>query len=371
MSIVHFSRRHSQRRIRTDALRMNSTSILAETTIYPATDATVARAARCLLAGQLVGLPTETVYGLAARGDDANAVNRIFTAKNRPHHNPLILHVATAAEAFTLFADEFVESLRQRAERLSIFWPGPLTMIGPRHPSILDHVTAGGNTVAVRVPDHPVALAVLRELAELAGCVVPVAAPSANLSNYVSPTTARHVFDGLGEHVAMILDGGACRVGLESTIVWMPTDDSPLQVLRSGAISSAELSVAVGEQVVSANSRRETKPDVVAPGQFAKHYSPRTPMLLMREDTRPSSSPGFSGRVLQIIFGPIDDDLPRETANLWSFNPDGKLETAAAALYATLRQADNLRFDLIVVTGCVEDGLGLAIMDRLRRASQK
>ncbi len=353
-----------------DVTRMKNATTQAGTKIYPATKESIARAAGCLWEGQLIGLPTETVYGLAARGDDAKAVRQIFTAKNRPRHNPLILHVATAADALCLFTDEPSSHLQQRAERLSAFWPGPLTLIGPRHWSILDEVTAGGDTVAVRVPGHPLALAVLRELAEIAGRVVPVAAPSANPANYVSPTTARHVADGLGEHVAMILDGGACRVGLESTIVLLPEDASPLRVLRSGAISPTQLSETVGETVASQTAPPGDAPAVAAPGQFAKHYSPRTPMYLTGARSPTAVSRMTSDRILRIIFGPIEDVTIPEQQYVWSFNPDGKLATAAAELYATLRRADDLHFDAIEVSGCPEEGLGIAIMDRLRRASQ-
>lgn len=350
---------------------MKNATTPAGTKIYPATVDAIARAARCLLQGQLIGLPTETVYGLAGRGDDASAVAQIFEAKDRPRHNPLILHVATAVDALTLFTDEPSALFRHRAARLSVLWPGPLTLIGPRHLCILDEVTAGGETVAVRVPDHPVALAVLQKLAEIAGRIVPVAAPSANLANYVSPTTAGHVADGLGDDVAMILDGGACRVGLESTIVLLPADASPLRVLRSGSITPKQLSEAVGEPVVGPTSPLEDAPTVAAPGQFAKHYSPRTPMYLTSVPSPMLASPPASDRVLRIVFGPIEDLSPQERRNVWSFNPDGKLATAAAELYATLRRADAFQFDAIEVSGCPEEGLGIAIMDRLRRASQR
>ncbi|TWT56257.1 Threonylcarbamoyl-AMP synthase [Allorhodopirellula solitaria] len=340
-------------------------------TITPATEEAISRAASCLLHGQLIGLPTETVYGLAARGDDAEAVAQIFAAKNRPRNNPLILHTASAADAFTLFADDCSPQLWQRARRLSGFWPGPLTLIAPRHRSILDDVTAGGDTVAVRVPNHPVAIAVLQSLAGRAGQVVPVAAPSANRSNYVSPTTAQHVAEGLGDQVEMILDGGPCHVGLESTIVLLPADDSPLCVLRSGAISPAQLSEAVGEPVESLPASPRGAAVVAAPGQFAKHYSPQTPLSLSSDPTPGGVRCDRSGRVLQIVFGPIDAVPGGDCGHMWSFNPDGKLETAAAQLYATLRRADDAQYEAIQVSGCPEVGLGVAIMDRLRRASQK
>lgn len=339
--------------------------------IFPATDEAIARAAQHLLEGRLIGLPTETVYGLAARGDDASAVRQIFAAKNRPQSNPLILHVATAADAMSLMSEVNSSDRQHRFERVSKFWPGPLTIIVPRSRAILDCVTAGGDTVAIRVPDHPVALAVLRQLAQIAGHVVPVAAPSANQANYVSPTTARHVADGLGEHISMILDGGACRVGLESTIVLLPADDSPPRVLRSGAISPVQLAEALDEPVIGPTAEPSHAVEVAAPGQFAKHYSPRTPLRLYPGDRPSPPSHLKTDHVLKIVFGPIADRTLHDPQCVWSFNADGQLATAAAQLYAVLRRADALGFDTIEVNGCEEVGLGVAIMDRLRRASHQ
>ncbi len=354
-----------------DPTRLRNVTNLVERKVFSATDVAIRRAANCLFAGELIGLPTETVYGLAARGDDAKAVERIFTAKKRPRSNPLILHTATASDAFGLFSEECSSNFQEQADRLSKFWPGPLTLIGPRSGAVLDHVTAGGDTVAVRVPDHPVALAVLRELSRIADCVVPVAAPSANRANYVSPTTAHHVAAGLGEHVAMILDGGPSRVGLESTIVLLKGDASPPRVLRSGAISPAQLSEAIGQPVEGVPPHPTDAPPVAAPGQFAKHYSPRTPLCLVKAGSPSAETSSGGGRVLRIVFGPVDERLSPNHGEIWSFNPDGKLESAAAELYAMLRRADALDFEQIQVDCCAEDGLGMAIMDRLRRASHR
>lgn len=363
---------------------MPSNPLLRPVTVNPSSES-IARAAEYLLAGELVGLPTETVYGLAATGDVESAVDKIFAAKNRPRTNPLILHVACTADAISLFADDLSPVVRDRIKRLDPYWPGPLTLIGPRHHSILDHVTAGGDTVAVRVPDHPVALALLRQLATVAGKPIPVAAPSANPSNYVSPTTASHVAEGLGAHVAMILDGGPCRVGLESTILFLGTETTPARVLRSGGISVEQLSETLGEPVlgpdpkpVSEHSQHD--PSVVAsPGQFAKHYSPRTPVILLaKPDSEErefpcaeSPAPRRLSRVLRIVFGPVENAIPDGVGDVWSFSPDGRLETAASELYATLRKADAGQFDLIEIVPCTESGLGVAIMDRLRRASRQ
>lgn len=320
-----------------------------------------------MLDGQLIGLPTETVYGLAGRGDDALAVESIFAAKGRPHHNPLILHVADASDARQWLADDLGEVLQNRFSILQRYWPGPLTLIGPKHSRVLDQVTAGGSTVALRIPDHPVALALLNEMKRQHGIAVPVAAPSANLSNYVSPTTAAHVANGLGDRVSMILDGGPCRVGLESTIVFLGTPDTPPRVLRSGQIDAGDLADRLGEPVIGPQNRLPVvapEPDTVAaPGQFAKHYSPHKPVALLPLGTQWIPKQG----VLRIDFV-ADDDHDRSPAH-WTFAADGRLETAAANLYRVLRDADASAYQRIEIVACPEMGIGIAIMDRLRRSA--
>ncbi|SMP72207.1 L-threonylcarbamoyladenylate synthase [Neorhodopirellula lusitana] len=372
--------------------------------LEPMTLAQVERAAEFLLAGELVGLPTETVYGLAARGDDAGAIERIFLAKGRPRTNPLILHVADVNDVPQFFTKELDSVVQRRLDCLSTLWPGPMTLIGPKRETVLDAVTAGGATVAIRVPDHPLARAVLRRMKELAGEVIPVAAPSANVSNYVSPTTAEHVRQGLGDRIAMVLDGGACRVGVESTIVHLGSSEDPPSVLRSGffgvetivqRIDSAELAGQVVVQSATSAAQSEDQP-AAAPGQFAKHYSPQTQLVLLPPGDR---SP-IPDDTLRIVFEPVEGsrsgssnprllnrslpnagladtrlsnadrvntDLAGE--NLWTFAEDGTLETAASNLYAVLRKADATRFHRIEVVACEESGIGVAILDRLRRAA--
>lgn len=336
----------------------------------PTADA-IAAAARALLRGRLIGLPTETVYGLAARGDHTDAVNSIFAAKGRPRHNPLILHVGTTDDARSLLADDLDERLKNRLERLQSFWPGPLTLIGPKHASILDEVTAGGPTVAIRIPDHPVALAVLKEMKRQNGSAVPLAAPSANVSNYVSPTTAEHVATGLGELVEMVLDGGRCRVGLESTIVFLGTADTPPCVLRSGRLSEHDLAARLGESVaIGALGEQAAAPEtrrIAAPGQFAKHYSPHTESVLLPIGTPPNPREG----VLRIDFAATTnlETTTSHSISHWTFAADGHLETAASNLYDVLRQADVAGFQRIEIVACPDQGIGVAIMDRLRRAT--
>ncbi|TWT95721.1 L-threonylcarbamoyladenylate synthase [Neorhodopirellula pilleata] len=350
--------------------------------IYSANPSAIARAAEALLSGELVGLPTETVYGLAARGDDARAVESIFVAKGRPRQNPLILHVAHPDDARRLLADDLSAIQSRRLLCLQAFWPGPLTLIAPKHPAVLDAVTAGGDTVAVRVPDHPIALAVLREMDRQNGGPVPLAAPSANVSNYVSPTTAEHVADGLGEHVAMILDGGDCLVGIESTIVYLGTDELAPRILRSGRISELDLVARLDEPLAAhlepqphPAPERYEEPMIAAPGQFAKHYSPRAEVILLPAHGGNATGPvpHHDPTTLRIGFHSMADSdaagVPCSDDRVWTFAPDGRLETAASNLYRVLRLADQQHFQRIEIVGCGEEGIGVAIMDRLRRAA--
>jgi L-threonylcarbamoyladenylate synthase len=231
------------------------------------------RAAELLRSGGVVAFPTETVYGLGADASNAAAVQRVFRIKGRPATNPLIVHVADAAAASRCVM-EWPDTAERLAER---FWPGPLTIVLPKDPGIANEVTAGGPTVGVRVPDHPVALAMLRQFAELVEAQEPnreapagVAAPSANRSNYVSPTTAQHVRDDLGESVDMILDGGPCTVGIESTVLSLATPVPT--ILRPGGVSLEQLREVLDR--VELLGGRDTG-IAASPGRQERHYMPR------------------------------------------------------------------------------------------------
>lgn len=365
-------------------------------TPFEPSPANIQRAVDCLVRGELIGLPTETVYGLAARGDDPNAVAKIFAAKGRPSNNPLILHVGSVAAAERWMNLGTSTVLRERFERAASFWPGPVTLIGPKDPSIPDAVTAGGDTVAIRIPSHRVALEVLR-LTEF-----PVAAPSANRSNYISPTLAQHVVDGLGDEVSMVLDGGPCAVGLESTIVSLGDESSPPQVLRLGSLGADEISDRMGQPVNVSVPRVEAGEGakVASPGQFRRHYSPRTPLVICDtpeatvirdapEAALISDAPEATGhpadfRVLRITMGQFSgkrsvhgdvislSPTPRsqDSGPQVPDHPAVDLEVVAARLYETLRRADAGGYDRIEVEACDEStSLGRAIMDRLRRAA--
>ncbi|NVD44440.1 L-threonylcarbamoyladenylate synthase [Qipengyuania atrilutea] len=301
------------------------------TEMLGADEAGVARAAELLRAGKLVALPTETVYGLAARADDAAAVVRIYEAKGRPSFNPLIVHVPDVASAEELA--DFSESARCVTKQ----WPGPMTLVLPRKAgaALADAVTAGLPTVAIRVPAHPVMRAVLKA----AG--VPLAAPSANRSGFISPTSADHVLASLGGRIDAVLDAGVCERGLESTI--LADRGGAWEVLRPGPIELPE------------KLRRATSAGggVEAPGQLASHYAPGKPL-------RVDASEAQNGEFL-IGFGDVIGDC--------SLSESGDLTEAASRLYACLHLAARASQGAIAVAPVPDEGIGTAINDRLRRAA--
>ena len=297
----------------------------------------IADAARRLQAGELVAVPTETVYGLAARADKAEAVAAIYRAKGRPDFNPLIVHVGNLSQA------EGLASLDDRARLLARhFWPGPLTMVLPLRPgaAVAPAVTAGLPTIALRMPAHPVMRAVLGE----AG--LPLAAPSANRSGGVSPTEASHVVRSLGAAAGMVLDGGACERGLESTIVALREDGS-WQLLRPGPIEGGHLVALLGA------SRAVMASKVEAPGQLASHYAPGKPVRL--------NAASAAADEFLIGFGAVEGDC--------SLSEKGDLAEAAARLYACLHAAAAAAQSRIAVVAIPDEGIGMAINDRLRRAA--
>ena len=316
----------------------------AAATIAEPTAANLAEACRLLRSGALVAFPTETVYGLGADATSDAAVARIFAAKERPRFNPLIVHVATAADA-----DAEVE-LDARARKLAdAFWPGPLTLVLKRRPSsrLSLLVSAGLETVAVRAPGHEVAQALIRA----AG--VPIAAPSANRFGHVSPTTAAHVADSLDGRVSLILDGGPCRCGIESTILDLSGEEATL--LRPGAVTAEALADMLGAPLISAAATHDPRLPARAPGLLRRHYAPGRPLRL-------NASASLPGEVL-IGFGP---EAPADCVNL---SRAGDLEEAAVNLFATLRALDRPELAAIAVMPIPDEGLGRAINDRLTRAA--
>jgi len=304
--------------------------------ILPPNDAGIARAAEILRSGGLVALPTETVYGLAARADSEAAIAAIYRTKGRPDFNPLIVHVASREQAGQLAL--FDERARVLAER---FWPGPLTLVLPLGESapVAPAVTAGLPTVAVRMPAHPLMQAVLAESG------VPLAAPSANRSGGVSPTSPEHVLASFGEEAPPVLDGGHCERGLESTIVALR--DSGWQLLRPGPVAESVVAALMGDAMPAAPGRIE------APGQLARHYSPGKPVRLGAEKAAEDE--------FLIGFGAIRGDC--------SLSAEGDLAEAAARLYACLHEGARSNRGKIAVAPIPAGGLGAAINDRLRRAA--
>ncbi len=297
----------------------------------------IARAAAILESGGLVAVPTETVYGLAARADSAEAVAKIYAAKGRPSFNPLIVHVPDIASATRLV--RFDRRGEKVAER---FWPGPLTLVLPLNCSagLAGAVTAGLPTLAVRVPDHAVMLELLRTVG------VPLAAPSANASEAVSPTSAAHVLSTLDGRIDAILDGGDTRRGLESTIIAL-RDDGRWSLLREGPIPGGEIAALLGSQPSAATNAIE------APGQLSRHYAPGKPLRL---DARHAGADEYL-----LGFGEVRGD--------WSLSPSGDLAEAAARLYAGLHRAGAAAQPRIAVAPIPTGGIGAAINDRLRRAA--
>jgi L-threonylcarbamoyladenylate synthase len=296
----------------------------------------IARAAEILRGGGLVALTTETVYGLAARADSEAAIAAIYRAKGRPEFNPLIVHVASLGQAEALALLD--ERARELAER---FWPGPLTMVLPLRQGapVAPAVTAGLPNIAVRMPAHPLTQAVLRD----AG--VPLAAPSANRSGSVSPTSPAHVLASFGAEAPAVLDGGRCKRGLESTIVALR--EGGWQLLRPGPVAASAVAAVLGDAMAVAPDRIE------APGQLARHYSPGKPVRL-------AARAAESGEFL-IGFGEVPGDC--------SLSPSGDLAEAAARLYDCLHRAAASDRPRIAVAAIPDEGMGAAINDRLRRAA--
>lgn len=313
----------------------------------------LSRSKAFLEAGQLVGIPTETVYGLAGNALDPNAVLNIFRAKNRPAFDPLIVHTDSLANVET-FVTDVPKPARQLAEA---FWPGPLTLLLPRRAVVPDLVTSGLPTVGVRIPNHPLTLQLLRSLA------FPLAAPSANPFGYISPTTAQHVADQLGDSIAYVLDGGPAAVGLESTIVGFEPDSTPT-VYRLGGLALDQIEAVIGPVTVRSHSTSNPQ----APGMLSSHYAPRKPLVLLPPGGSPPTdalTEQVGALVFREPFGSIRPDYQR------ILSPTGDPAEAARNLFAHLRALDALPVDVIYTEPLPPAGLGAAINDRLRRASTR
>jgi L-threonylcarbamoyladenylate synthase len=324
----------------------------------------VQRATALLRASEVVALPTETVYGLAANALDVRAVARIFQVKGRPANNPIIVHVASLAMVKRCAAD-----WPAAANKLArSFWPGPLTLVVPRAKEIPDNVTAGGETVGIRWPAHPFIQAVIRE------CDFPLAAPSANLSGRISPTNAEHVRRQLGGKIPLIVDGGQCQVGIESTVLdltpLLRARTGPPEILRPGMIHTESLAAAVGE-VTSDEWRMTSKESLRSPGLLAKHYAPKARLLLLswHDDAELELKIQNSKFKIQDCHLIAHTNIPsnKDFANISVIPHDA--EAFARAIYAELHRCDEAGAKWIVVEAPPEAPEWHGIADRLRRAA--
>ncbi|MBN2436349.1 MAG: threonylcarbamoyl-AMP synthase [Spirochaetes bacterium] len=318
-----------------------------KTKIFPATESHIKDAAAALRAGKLVIIPTETVYGLAANAIDAEAASSIFSAKKRPFFDPLICHIADY-DMLEILTDHLSPALKRLTKK---FWPGPLTIVTIKSEKVPRIITSGLQTVAIRMPAHPVAISIIKE----AG--VPLAAPSANLFGKLSPTRPEHTLD-LQQSVHSIIDGGPCEIGVESTII--RELDGKIVILRPGKITPKQIEETVHMPVITSN---ETEvPD--APGQLPSHYAPASPVVLIDEGETPSEA---TSKSVLLAFRKDRDNSPFMAATVLSAT--GSLNQAASQLFDCLHKLDKLSPDTIYVERVPSKGIGIAIMNRLTKAA--
>ncbi len=349
--------------------------------ILKPTESALDRAAQALLQNEVVGIPTETVYGLAGLGTQEEALLRIFQAKNRPLFDPLILHLHASLQTLDALGDAGILSIpsltqasRKRVQRLmNLFWPGPLSLVLPRGPRIPDLATSGLPNVAIRMPNHPIAQRLLEKVK------IPLAAPSANQFGRISPTTAQAVSQELGEQIDLIIDGGPCSVGLESSVVLY--QEERFYLLRPGAVSRQDLEASLGQPVLKASDFSPTSSQALpSPGLLQSHYAPTKPLFLLRS---PQDLPKKNVRKIGVLA------LSQESGRIFSSQCSGECvietlsETAAdekkawaeraSRLFSRLRALDQNAGVELIFAECpnAEEGLAFAIRDRLERASRK
>ena len=300
----------------------------------------------------IIGFPTETVYGLAGNAYETEAIHKIFNVKKRPTFNPLIVHIK-GIEDLEHVGQEIPPMAYELANS---FWPGPLTLILKKQPQIPDLVTANQDTVAVRVPNHPLALKLLKHLD------FPLVAPSANPFTSISPTSAQHVENYFGNQINMVLDGGECEAGIESTIIGF--DNNKVVVYRLGALALEEIEKVSGSVVLL--NKKEKQP--IAPGMLLKHYAPKTDFILTQN--LHEELVRYSNKKIGLIL--FDSYLPHfDSKYQIVLSEESDLKVAASNLYNTMHQLDNLNLDIIIAERLPEYGLGVSINDRLERASKK
>jgi L-threonylcarbamoyladenylate synthase len=320
----------------------------------------ITSAVQLLREGELVAFPTETVYGLGADATNDLAVKKIFLAKGRPSNNPLIAHVKdlSAIRRYGLVPPEHEKTFSQLS---ALFCPGPLTFVLKRDvdalPTLSPLISAGSDNVAFRIPRHNIALELLQKIDR------PIAAPSANPSNYVSPTTAEHVKASLGSKVALIIDGGRCQIGLESTVISLMLGEPP-RLLRPGGVSLEELEKVSGEKFEVMASPKSTEQPLNSPGQLAIHYSPKTKLIF-----RDAGNKSYPAKTGLIEFFPSQHEYAFTAVR--TLSEKGDLTEVAHNLFHAVRELDEMGLDLIIVDRCALEGIGRAIMDRLNRAVHK
>ncbi|MGQ2983031.1 L-threonylcarbamoyladenylate synthase [Flavobacterium sp.] len=310
----------------------------------------ISEAATQLLEGGIIGFPTETVYGLAGIIDSETAISTIFRVKGRPSDNPLIVHIAHPSQL-----DDVAAEVPELAWQLSsALWPGPLTMLLKKRSSIPDAITAGRETVAVRMPAHPAALALLSAIGQ------PVAAPSANPFGCISPSQAQHVLKYFDGKIPLILDGGPCQVGIESTIVGF--DGPNIIIYRHGSVTAAQIAAVTDARCIY----KQSGPKVVAPGMFPRHYAPVTPLLFSNNIQELAQL--HSGKKIGLLhYG--EHFSSNDIVASYSLSSSDSMEEAAANLYSALHKLDNYGLDLILVKEFPMEGIGIALNDKLKRAS--
>ena len=326
----------------------------------------IRQASDVILRRGLVAFPTETVYGLGANALDEEAVAKIFHAKGRPSNDPLIVHVASVDDV-KLVASEIPPIVKKLADA---FWPGPLTLVLPKQPHVPASVTAGLDTVAVRVPSHPIALALIRASG------VPIAAPSANRFGHTSPTTAAHVLDDLNGRIDMILDGGATSVGVESTVLDVTCD--PPMILRPGGVSREAIEAVIGKVALRNNRPNSEDEAQVSPGLLGKHYTPNAELILCKGERDSAlekllelaKQAQAQGRSVGLLLA-NEDMTVFESCIEYPLGSFDDLESIARNLYAGMRALDDKKVNLILTRDFGGQGLGLAIHDRLLRAASQ
>jgi L-threonylcarbamoyladenylate synthase len=311
----------------------------------------ISKAVALLTAEDIVAIPTETVYGLAGNIYSEKAIKSIFETKQRPFFNPLIVHIPCVTELPTI-----VDDIPKKAQLLAeAFWPGPITLVLKKKNTIPDLITAGKDTVAVRVPNHPIALELLKQLP------FPLAAPSANPFSRISPTTAEHVESYFKDSIKMVLDGGACKSGIESTIIGFENDE-PI-IYRLGSTSIEAIENIVGKVVLK--NKKEIAPD--APGMLERHYAPKT-LTILSDAVADALKLHSEKRIGIIVFksAVINDNIVSQIV----LSPSGTMEEAASLLYRALHQLDKEKLDIIIAEKFPDFGLGKSINDRLKRATK-